>query len=374
MGVLEIIFGIFAIVGALDKIFGNRLKLGEEFEKGIASAGSLVLAAVGMITLTPTISKILVPVLGPVAEFFHIDQSFIGSFIANDMGGAIMAEELSPGTIWATYNGLIVASMLGVTVCFTIPIPFKTIDKKHHKDVLSGILCGIATMPIGCIVGGLMIGCPFFPLLLNTLPVILMSVIICVGLILNPDLCRKIFGIIASIILVIMTVGLGAGVFAHITGIVLIPHMKPVMDGFKIVAGVAIVLSGVYPLLKTISIVFEKPLSMLGKVLKINNTSVIGLITSLVNSIPTFALVEKMNAKGIIMNMAFAVSGAFVFGSQIAFTMAFNKDYVFAMIVGKLVAAACALVAAHFLYKNSHDNSIADEHIDTGEKTMEIGQ
>lgn len=57
MGVLEIIFGIFAIVGALDKITGNHLKLGEEFEKGIESTGSLVLAAVGMITLTPTISK-----------------------------------------------------------------------------------------------------------------------------------------------------------------------------------------------------------------------------------------------------------------------------------------------------------------------------
>ena len=371
MGVLEIIFGIFVIVGALDKITGNHLKLGEEFEKGIESTGSLVLAAVGMITLTPTISKILVPVLGPVAELCHIDPSFIGSFIANDMGGAIMAEELSPGTIWAAYNGLIVASMLGVTVCFTIPIPFKMIDKKYHKDVLSGILCGIATMPIGCIVGGLMLGCPFFPLLLNTMPVILMSLVICVGLILNPNLCRKIFGVIASIILVIMTIGLGAGIFTHITGIVLIPYAKPVTDGFKLVAGVAIVLSGVYPLLKTISKVFEKPLSMLGRVLKINNISVIGLITSLVNSIPTFALIEDMNSKGIIMNMAFAVSGAFVFGSQIAFTMAFNKDYVFALIIGKLTAAVCALAAAHFLYKHSYDSK-TDGYINNDEKRTEI--
>ena len=374
MGILEMVFGIFAIIGALDKIFGNRLKLGEEFEKGILATGSLALAMVGMMAIAPTISKILMPVFTPVSEFLHINPSFIGAFIANDMGGASIAEQLSSGTVWGGYNGLIVASMLGVTICFTIPVPLKTIDKKYHKDVLSGILCGIATMPIGCIVGGLLVGCPFFPLLLNTLPVILMAVVTCVGLVLNPDLCRKVFGIIGNIILIVMTIGLGAGVFAHITGIKLIPFMDDLAIGFEAVAGIAILLAGVYPLIAVVSKLFKKPLTALGKVMKINDISVVGLISTLANSIPTFALIDKMNSKGIIMNMAFAVSAAFVFGDHLAFTMAFNKDYVFAMIVSKLVAAVCALVAAHFLYKHSCDDNIVDEHIDSSGKTMEIAQ
>ena len=33
---LATVMAVFAIIGALDKIFGNKLKLGDEFEKGLA--------------------------------------------------------------------------------------------------------------------------------------------------------------------------------------------------------------------------------------------------------------------------------------------------------------------------------------------------
>ena len=32
---IQFVFAIFAIIGAFDRVIGNRLKLGEEFEKGI---------------------------------------------------------------------------------------------------------------------------------------------------------------------------------------------------------------------------------------------------------------------------------------------------------------------------------------------------
>lgn len=361
MGILEMIFGVFALVGALDKIAGNRLKLGDEFEKGILATGPLALAMVGMMVIAPTLSKILIPVLTPISEFLHIDPSFIGAFIANDMGGATISEQLSPGTVWSGYNGLIVSSMLGVTVCFAIPVPLKMIDKKYHKDVLSGILCGIATMPIGCIVGGLLIGCPFLPLLLNTSPVILMAIITCVGLVLNLEKCRKIFNVIGSIIIILMTIGLGAGVFAHITGIKLIPYMDSLAVGFETVAGIAIILTGVYPLIAVVSKLFKKPLAALGKVMKINDISIVGLISTLANAIPTLSLIDKMNSKGIVMNIAFIVSTAFVFGDHLAFTMAFDDSYLLGMVVGKLVSGLCALVVAHFLYKHTEKNQIVGE-------------
>ena len=49
MQVLRFIFAVFALLGAADKILGNRLRLGEEFEKGILTAGTLSLAMVGMV-------------------------------------------------------------------------------------------------------------------------------------------------------------------------------------------------------------------------------------------------------------------------------------------------------------------------------------
>ncbi|MBR5496874.1 MAG: ethanolamine utilization protein EutH [Clostridia bacterium] len=353
MNILSIIFAVFAIIGALDRITGNHFKLGEEFEKGITASGTLALAMVGMICIAPTLANLISPVLEPFSALTHIDKSFLGSFIANDMGGASIASVLASDEVVGGFNGLVVASMMGCTICFTVPVALKTIDSKYHKEVLSGILCGIATMPIGCIVSGIMLGISFGSLMLNLIPVILMAAITCIGLVFKPDLCRKIFGIIGKIVIIIITVGLAAGIFEYITGYTLIPGMAPVEEGFAIVAGIAIILAGVFPLIAFISKICKKPFMKIGSKIGIDENSVLGLISSLANSIPTFDLAEKMNEKGRMMNMAFTVSASFVFGDHLAFTMAYDKAYLPAMIAGKLVGGIAAVVAAHFMYKKS---------------------
>ena len=49
--------------------------------------------------------------------------------------------------------------------------------------------------------------------------------------------------------------------------------------------------------------------------------------------------------------MAFAVSASFMFGSHLAFTMAFDNRYVVPMIVGKIVSGICAVFLALLIYK-----------------------
>ena len=55
----------FAVLGALDRIFGNRLGLGEEFENGILAMGSLAMAMLGIIALAPVLANLLRPVVVP---------------------------------------------------------------------------------------------------------------------------------------------------------------------------------------------------------------------------------------------------------------------------------------------------------------------
>lgn len=351
MQVFQTILACFALLGALDKITGNHLKIGSEFEKGIETTGALALAMVGMMVLAPTISKILIPVFKPISEFLHIDPSFVAGFLANDMGGAAVARELSP-TIWGSFNGLIVGAMMGCTVVFTIPVPLKTVDKKYHKDLLNGVICGVITIPVGCYVGGLVMGCPPIELLLNLVPIILVSAVVCLGLLFKPDLTQKIFGIFGSIVLIIITIGLAAGVFDYFTGIKLIPYMSSIGDAFSGVWGIAVTLTGVLPMIAVVSKLLNKPLKVLGKLLKINEESVLGLVVSLSNSIPMITLIEKMNPKGIMMNMAFAVSAAFVLGDHMAFTMAFDNTHLVSVIVAKLVGGVAAVVVAHFFYNS----------------------
>ena len=59
---------------------------------------------------------------------------------------------------------------------------------------------------------------------------------------------------------------------------------------------------------------------------------------------------DKMDKKGVVINSAFAVSGAFVAGSHLAFTLAFDPVYVPAVIVGKLISGICAIVVASVVY------------------------
>ena len=66
----------------------------------------------------------------------------------------------------------------------------------------------------------------------------------------------------------------------------------------------------------------------------------------------SFGVSDKMDKKGLMLNSAFAVSASFVFGSHLAFTMAFNSAYALPMIVGKLISGVCAVILALLIYKD----------------------
>ena len=83
-----------------------------------------------------------------------------------------------------------------------------------------------------------------------------------------------------------------------------------------------------------------------GKILNINAVSVSGLMTSLVNSLIMFGSFKDMDKRGKVVNMAFAVSAAFVFGDHLAFTAGFDSSMITAMIAGKLAAGITAVALA----------------------------
>ena len=64
--VLLLIMALFAILGGLDRILGDRFGLGKEFEDGITAMGSLALAMLGIICLAPVLASLLRPVVVPL--------------------------------------------------------------------------------------------------------------------------------------------------------------------------------------------------------------------------------------------------------------------------------------------------------------------
>lgn len=344
---------IFAALGALDRIFGSRFGLGEKFEEGIMAIGALSISMVGIIALAPVIANLLKPVIVPVFGLLGADPAmFAGSILANDMGGAPLAQALALNEDAGNFGGLIVGAMLGPTIVFTIPVALGIIREEDRKYLATGVLAGVITIPIGSLAGGLAAGYSFTMVLKNLIPIIIFAVLIALGLWKFESAMVKGFTYFGKFVVAVITLGLGVGIIEQLTGIVLIPGMNPIGEGFEVVADIAIVLAGAFPLVYVITKVFKKPLMGLGKVLGMNEVAAAGLVASLANSIPMFGMMRDMDDRGKVLNVAFAVSAAFVFGDHLGFTAGFNQDMIFPMIVGKLVGGITAVIAALVLVRS----------------------
>ncbi len=213
MGINEIIMYImmfFMLIAAVDRIlsqFGGSARFlgklgksiegsGGQFEEGFMAMGALGLAMVGMTALAPVLAHLLGPVIIPLYEMLGANPSmFAGTLLACDMGGFFLAKELAGGDVAAwMYSGLILGSMMGPTIVFSIPVALGIIEPTDRRWLALGVLAGIVTIPIGCIAGGLVAmysgveinGQPveftFALILMNMIPVIIVAVLVALGL------------------------------------------------------------------------------------------------------------------------------------------------------------------------------------------------
>lgn len=345
--VLIDMMAVFALLGGLDRILGGRFGLGSRFEEGILSMGSLALAMVGIVSLAPVLAGILKPIVVPVYRLLGADPAmFAGTLLACDMGGGPLARQLTADPQAADLGGVITGSMLGATVVFTIPVAMGILEEEDRPAMAKGILCGMVAIPFGILAGGLTAGYAFSMVLRNLVPIVLMALLIALGLWRAEKAMVAAFTAFGKILVAVVTVGLSGAIIQALTGFAVIPGLAPISEGFETVGTIAIVLAGAFPLVYVLTQVLNKPLMALGKLLGINEPASVGLIASLANSIATFGMVKDMDDRGKVVNIAFAVPAAFVFGDHLGFTAGFAPELLPAMIVGKLVGGVVAVGVA----------------------------
>ncbi|MBQ8238350.1 MAG: ethanolamine utilization protein EutH [Oscillospiraceae bacterium] len=345
--ILIAVMAAFAVLGALDRIFGNRFGLGAEFESGILAMGSLAMAMLGIISLAPVLAAVLKPVVVPVFSFLGADPAiFAGSILACDMGGGALAMEMTADPEAALLGGVLVGSMLGATIVFTIPVAMGILEEADRPAMAKGILCGIVTIPVGVLAGGLAAGFAPVMVLRNLIPIVIIGALIALGLWKAENAMIRGFAAFGKGVIAVIAAGLAAAIVEELTGFVLIPGLAPLSEGFATVGAIAIVLAGAFPLVFVLTKVLKKPLMKLGSVLGINETAAAGLVASLANSIATFGMVKDMDQRGKVVNIAFAVSAAFVFGDHMGFTAGFAPEMILPMILGKLAGGISAVAVA----------------------------
>ena len=356
--VLIAVMAVFAVLGALDRIFGGRFGLGAEFENGILAMGSLAMAMLGIISLAPVLAGVLKPIVVPVFSLLGADPAiFAGSILACDMGGGALAAEMTADPDAALLGGVLVGSMLGATIVFTIPVAMGILEEADRPAMAKGILCGIVTIPVGVLAGGLAAGFEPLMVLRNLSPIVIIGALIALGLWKAENAMIRGFSAFGKGVIALITAGLAAAIVEALTGFVLIPGLAPLGEGFEIVGEIAIGLAGAFPLVFVLTKVLRRPLMRLGAVLGINETAAAGLVASLANSIATCGLVKDMDRRGKVVNIAFAVSAAFVFGDHMGFTAGFAPEMILPMIVGKLVGGVSAVAVAMLVTRGSTQGS-----------------
>lgn len=350
--IIMYIIALFLVIGAIDKCIGNKLGLGGQFEEGIMAMGSLALSMVGIICLAPVLATVLKPVVVPLYTALGADPAmFATTIIANDMGGFNLAMELAKTPEAGLFAGTILGAMMGPTIVFTIPVALGIIKKEDQQYLAQGVLCGIITIPIGCLVGGLIAGYDIMMIVKNLVPIVIFALLVIIGLWKIPNGMIKGFTIFGQGVVIVAIIGLALGAVEQLVGLTIVPGMAPIGEGIEVVGGIALTLAGAFCLVAFITKVFNKPLMKLGELLGMNEISAAGMVATLANSIPMFQMMKDMDPRGKVINVAFAVSASFVLGDHLGFTAGVAKEMIFPMIIGKFIGGITAVIVAMFLTK-----------------------
>lgn len=359
MNALTIVILIFSVLGAIDYLFDNKIGMGQEFKKAFSLFCPMTLSMLGMIIIAPAIGVWLTPLFQEFYNLFGIDPSIIpASLFANDMGGMPLAQAVCKSNAIGNYNAFVISSMMGCVISFTIPFSLGIVKENQHKELFFGLLCGIVTIPIGSFIAGLVCKLSPLALIINLLPLIILSVIIGLALVFVPKICIKCFQVFGYFMKTLAIIGLICAIFTFLTKIKINFNFETFENAAFICANACVTLSGALPFMFIVSKLLNKPLNLLGSKMGINGVSALAFLGSLVTNASTFGIMDKMNKKGAVLNSAFSVSASFVFGGHLAFTMAFDSEYITPMIVGKLISGVCAVILALLLYKDDPQENI----------------
>ena len=342
-----------ALLGGLDRILGNRMGLGAKFEQGFLLLGPTALSMAGILCLVPLISSFLSHTLAPLWIQMGLDPAVLGSLLAIDMGGYSLSMQLATKEAVGRFAGIIISSTLGCTICFTIPVGMGLLGKKDRPDFANGILFGLSTLPIGLLAGGLFCGLRFTETLYQSLPVLLLSGLVLLGLWKNAQKMIHGFALMAKGIEILTTLGLILGAFCYISDIQVLPIIAPLEESMAVVSSIGIVMLGSLPFAELLQRALRRPFEWMGKQTGLNSASIAALLLGAVSVLPAIALVKDMDARGKTVNAAFMVCAASALAAHLGFAAGVDRSMILPMLGAKFIGGFSGALLALWATRNS---------------------
>lgn len=347
----QVLFGIvslFFVWGGIAYIKGDRQGIGKSFEDGLNAIGPLALNMIGIFVLAPFLAKGIEQIGKPVARILGIDMSVLpASILALDMGGFQIASALSSSQEIGLFSGIILAAGLGATVSFSIPVALGMTSDEDRPYLMKGLVVGLIAMPFGALAGGLVQGIAFSVLLKNMFPMFVGVVLLGVLIQYRQRAMIRCFEWMSKGIVYVSITGLLVVGVLSILGIQ--KEGWQVGEAAMIVVKIGLFLAGAYPMLYMIQTKCEKPLVKVGQKLGINEYAIAGMIGNLASNLLVFSRFHNMDQRGKVIASAFAMSGAFVCGGQLAFVNTVAPQMVVPFCVSKIVGGMIAVGLAWLL-------------------------
>ena len=364
---IMIIMMIFCVVGGVDKIRGNKLGYGEKFDEAFGALKTLALIMIGIITLVPILKLVLEPIISPIYEIFGASPAmFAGTILPVDSGAYPLAIELANGNMSvANLSGGVLGSTFGCIFIGMIPMTLPFLEEKDYNCFAAAVLVAIITIPLGSIAGGLAMNftpykISFVEIIVNLIPVIIISVLVAVGLAIWPKQLMKAFCAIGNGMQVLLTVAVVLAAVQSVTGLRLPLFylmvepaveggMSPLTESIVIVGTIGLVLSGAFPMVLWITRTFKKPLQKMAGMLGVDEAGGAALVATLASYFPALDLLKEMNQKSRFLVLAFSISATFVLGDHLGFIAGVDPEMVVPMMVSKMISGISALLLANAL-------------------------
>lgn len=367
-----------AVAGAIASLVDEESGLGREFLEGIRAIGHIFIPVAGVMASIPFLSALIESVAGPLFAVVGADPAMAATtIIAVDMGGYQLADTLAQSReSWVV--AMVTGYMAGATIVFSIPVGLAMLDKKDHPFMALGVMSGILSVPVGVFVTGALLvvtgpairpeavteGAPshvlalsFGTLLVNLLPLLVFVALIAVGLRLVPAAMIRGFLVFGRVMDAAIKLVLVFCIVEHFTeffsGVLGAWGFDPIVadDADKVraleVAGyIGIMLAGAFPMVHLIRKHLAAPLTRLGERVGLEGPGAAGIVATIANILAMYRLVGEMRPRDKVLNIAFAVCAAFLFGDHLAFTANFQPTLVVPIMVGKVAGGVFAFALA----------------------------
>lgn len=353
---LMILMAAGAVLGGLDRIFGNRFGLGDKFEEGFNLLGPLALSMAGIICLMPMLSSVLERVVAPLFAALAIDPGVFGGILAIDMGGYQLAMNLASDPAVGRFAGLVIAATFGCTVVFTVPVGMALVPAEARPLFARGLLIGLIALPMSLVAGGLMCGLDLLKTLWQCLPVFAIAALLLWGLARHQAAFIRGFDILARVVQIVVLIGLILGAVQFMTGWSPLP-ITPLMEAMEVVVSIAVVLLGSLPLAELLQRALKRPFARLGKITGMNAAGAAALLVGLVSVTPALGMFRVMDARSRVVNAAALVCGASAFSAHFAFAVAVEPSLTPALLLSKTLGALAGAALALIFTKNMKETN-----------------